>query len=84
VQEEEPKQFFTEIDRLISMGINQADINKLKGAGLCTILGILMTTRKEITSIKGLSDAKVDKIYEAAMKIEQAGFLNGMELYTRR
>lgn len=29
-----------------------------------------MTTRKEITSIKGLSDAKVDKIYEAAMKIE--------------
>lgn len=39
-----------------------------------------MTTRKELVSIRGLSDGKVDKILEAASKLESAGFLNGIEL----
>jgi hypothetical protein len=39
---EEEEQAFTEIDALQEHGINMADIQKLKQAGLSTILSILM------------------------------------------
>jgi meiotic recombination protein DMC1 len=63
-------QIFNDIDLLQNHGINASDINKLKSAGLCTCLGVIMTTRKEMLNIKGISDAKVDKIFEAAAKLE--------------
>lgn len=33
---------FHEIDQLEQHGINTADINKLKSAGMCTVLAVLM------------------------------------------
>jgi hypothetical protein len=33
---------FNEIDKLETLGINAADIGKLKAAGLCTVLSVLM------------------------------------------
>jgi len=30
------------IDDLVKEGINQGDIQKLKGAGICTVIGVLM------------------------------------------
>jgi hypothetical protein len=38
----EMEQPFNEIDKLEQHGINSADIGKLKGAGLCTVLAVLM------------------------------------------
>jgi RecA/RadA recombinase len=35
-------------------------------------------------NIKGLSDAKVDKIIECAMKIEEVGFNDGLVLFEKR
>mmetsp|Transcript_7935 Transcript_7935/g.11693 ORF Transcript_7935/g.11693 Transcript_7935/m.11693 type:complete len:332 (-) Transcript_7935:40-1035(-) len=75
---------FNEVDKLQAMGINAADINKLKSAGLCTVLGVLMTSRKDLIGIKGLSEGKVDKILEAAAKIESANFISGVELRFKR
>lgn len=46
-----------------------ADIKKLKSVGICTVKGIQMTTRKALCNIKGLSEAKVEKIKEAAGKM---------------
>lgn len=46
-----------------------ADIKKLKSVGICTVKGLQMTTRKALTNIKGLSEAKVEKIKEAAGKM---------------
>ncbi|KAI7866997.1 RecA family ATPase Dmc1 [Spinellus fusiger] len=46
------------------------DINKLKLAGICTIRGVQMSTRKYLLRIKGLSEAKVDKIKDAAYKLQ--------------
>lgn len=63
-----------EIDKLQDMGINAADITKLKSAGLCTVSSILMATKKELGNIKGITDQKIEKIQEAALKIEQGGF----------
>jgi meiotic recombination protein DMC1 len=81
---EEVTTYFNDIDLLSSKGVGQAEINKLKSAGLCTVLGVLMTTRKELTNIKGLSDQKVDKILQAASELESAGFINGVELRDKR
>jgi meiotic recombination protein DMC1 len=51
------------------------DINKLKAAGICTIAAVLHTTTKSLANIKGLSEAKVDKIREAAKSQKQVGFM---------
>mmetsp|Transcript_51763 Transcript_51763/g.129969 ORF Transcript_51763/g.129969 Transcript_51763/m.129969 type:complete len:167 (-) Transcript_51763:241-741(-) len=67
------------------MGINMADINKLKGAGYATVMSVIQSTSKELTQIKGLSDAKVDKILEAARKLEACNaFMSGSVLMTKR
>ena len=36
------------------------------------------STKKEMLSIKGITDVKAEKIFEAASKIEQMGFQSGM------
>ncbi|KAG0953210.1 hypothetical protein G6F57_002160 [Rhizopus arrhizus] len=51
-------------------GIGVADIIKLKTAGLCTVRGVQMMTKRSLLKIKGLSETKVDKIKEAALKIQ--------------
>lgn len=42
-------------------------MKKLRDAGLCTVEGVAYTPRKDLLQIKGISDAKVDKIVEAGM-----------------
>lgn len=66
----------TPIDKLQDHGINAGDINKMKAAGICTIKGMLMVTRKELLSIKGISDQKLDKMIEAAQKSEVNNIFN--------
>jgi meiotic recombination protein DMC1 len=70
IEDEEMDLDFKSIDALQDSGVNVADINKLKGAGICTIKGLLMVTRKELLNIKGISDVKIDKMIEAANKQE--------------
>jgi hypothetical protein len=36
-----------------------------------------MATKKELTNIKGINEAKIDKILEAGKKIENHGFMTG-------
>ena len=73
-----------EIDRLTEAGIATADISKLKAAGIFTVPGVHMQCRKDLVAIKGLSDAKVDKIIEAARKLSACGFVNGVVFQQRR
>uniref|UniRef100_A0A8C8JTG9 Meiotic recombination protein n=1 Tax=Oncorhynchus tshawytscha TaxID=74940 RepID=A0A8C8JTG9_ONCTS len=63
---------------------NMADLKKLKSVGICTVKGIQMTTRRALCNIKGLSEAKVDKIKEAAGKILTNGFLTAFEYSAKR
>lgn len=44
---------YNEIDKLESEGINVADIKKLKTAGYCTIMSVIMVMKKELEGIKG-------------------------------
>ena len=72
------------IDKLQDFNINVADINKLKSAGICTAKGLLMVTRKELLNIKGITDVKVDKMIEAAQKIESLGFSKATDIMVKR
>ncbi|XP_075908743.1 meiotic recombination protein DMC1/LIM15 homolog isoform X2 [Petromyzon marinus] len=80
----EEESFFQDIDMLQKHGINVADIKKLKTVGICTIRGIQMSTRKTLCNIKGISEAKVDKIKEAVSKIIEPGFLTALEYGEKR
>nr|CCC92949.1 unnamed protein product [Trypanosoma congolense IL3000] len=73
-----------EIDRLTEQGVATADITKLRQAGIFTVAGIHMQCRKDLVLIKGLSEAKVDKIIEAARKLADCGFTNGTEYLQQR
>ncbi|CAG8794611.1 19934_t:CDS:10 [Gigaspora margarita] len=77
--EEEEELFYTEIDELQNHGIGAADITKLKSAGICTVRAIHMTTRRNLCKIKGLSEAKVDKLKETASKLQSASFMTATE-----
>jgi len=37
-----------------------------------------MDVKKNLCKIKGISEAKLDKIIECAMKLEKMGFTNGL------
>ncbi|KAK7072995.1 Meiotic recombination protein dmc1 [Halocaridina rubra] len=77
--------FFTDIDDLQAHGINVVDIKKLKSAGICTVKGVQMTTRRKLCNIKGLSEAKVDKIKEVAAKLSGGdGFVTALVVCERR
>nr|CAB3490895.1 unnamed protein product [Digitaria exilis] len=71
---------FESIDKLIAQGINAGDVKKLQDAGIYTCNGLMMHTKKSLTGIKGLSEAKVDKICEAAEKLLSQGFMTGSDL----
>lgn len=82
--EQEESLTSSSIDRLQEYSINAADINKLKSAGICTVKGLLMVTRKELLNIKGITDVKIDKMIEAAQKLESLGFYKATEIMEKR
>ncbi|XLR35640.1 hypothetical protein S83_063540, partial [Arachis hypogaea] len=65
-------------------GIAALDIKKLKDAGICTIESVAYTPRKDLLQIKGISEAKVDKIIEAATKLVPMGFTSASQLHAQR
>ncbi|KAI0964085.1 hypothetical protein AcW1_000986 [Taiwanofungus camphoratus] len=73
--------YFDSVDELQQHGINVQDILKLKAAAINTVSGVNMTTRRQLLKIKGMSEAKVEKIKEAAHKI-LVGPLSADRIYT--
>ncbi|KAK8645032.1 hypothetical protein V6N13_118888 [Hibiscus sabdariffa] len=72
------------VEQLQESGIASLDIKKLKDAGLCTVESIAYTPRKDLLQIKGISEAKVDKIMEAASKLVPLGFTSASQLHAQR
>ena len=56
----------TPIKALEEKGINGGDIKKLEEAGFHTVEAVAFTPKKHLVLVKGLSEAKVDKIVDAA------------------
>ncbi|CAA7057097.1 unnamed protein product [Microthlaspi erraticum] len=56
------------IKTLIDQGIDAEDVKKLEDAGIYTCNRLIYLTKKYLTGVTGLSEAKVDEIWEAAEK----------------
>jgi DNA repair protein RAD51 len=64
----------TPIKALEEKGINAGDIKKLEEAGFHTVESVAFTPKKALVLVKGLSEAKVEKLIEACQKIVNLGF----------
>ncbi|BFZ60511.1 Meiotic recombination protein dmc1 [Saitoella coloradoensis] len=84
ISAEEEEELFYDIDELQNHGIGQADIQKLRASGICTVTAVQMWTRRNLLKIKGFSEAKVDKLKEAATKLCPASFNTAMEVSHQR
>ena len=64
VEEEEEFTGPTLINKLEEFGISAADVKKLMEAGFQTVESITFTAKKNLITIKGLTETKIDKIME--------------------
>ncbi|KAL6226860.1 hypothetical protein ACLB2K_000820 [Fragaria x ananassa] len=72
------------VEQLQASGIASIDVKKLRDAGLCTVEAVAYSPRKDLLQIKGISEAKVDKIIEAASKLVPLGFTSASQLHAQR
>eukprot|EP00010_Vexillifera_abyssalis_P002471 CAMPEP_0201549758 /NCGR_PEP_ID=MMETSP0173_2-20130828/6210_1 /ASSEMBLY_ACC=CAM_ASM_000268 /TAXON_ID=218659 /ORGANISM="Vexillifera sp., Strain DIVA3 564/2" /LENGTH=339 /DNA_ID=CAMNT_0047959549 /DNA_START=25 /DNA_END=1044 /DNA_ORIENTATION=- len=72
------------VERLETSGVSAADVNKLRAAGFHTVEAVAFSTKKALIEIKGISDAKADKIQTAAAKLVPMGFTSAKEYATSR
>ncbi|KAM7394939.1 hypothetical protein PAMA_006602 [Pampus argenteus] len=70
--------------RLEQCGISASDIKKLEDAGFHTIEAVAYAPKKELLNIKGISEAKADKILTEAAKLVPMGFTTATEFHQRR
>eukprot|EP00981_Chlorochromonas_danica_P015130 scaffold10649_cov214-Ochromonas_danica.AAC.4 len=77
---------FRLVTELQSAGVNVSDIKKLQEAGYVTIGSVLQCATRDLLAIKGLTEARVEKIREAAKKLDCRGnsFKTGLEVKERR
>ncbi|RTG84615.1 DNA repair protein RAD51 [Schistosoma bovis] len=72
------------IQKLESAGIAAADVKKLREAGFHTVESIQFVPKKTLLAVKGISEAKADKIIEAAQKLVPFGFTTATEFHQKR
>ncbi|XP_076785614.1 DNA repair protein RAD51 homolog 1 isoform X2 [Arvicanthis niloticus] len=72
------------ISRLEQCGINANDVKKLEEAGYHTVEAVAYAPKKELINIKGISEAKADKILAEAAKLVPMGFTTATEFHQRR
>ncbi|CAG8631575.1 11723_t:CDS:2 [Gigaspora rosea] len=84
-EQEEQGMIYTPISALEEFGINASDIKKLSDNGYTTVQAIAFSPRKALLTIKGISEAKVDKIQAEAFKLApKMGFETATEVKERR
>ncbi|KAK8738061.1 hypothetical protein OTU49_017426 [Cherax quadricarinatus] len=65
-------------------GISAADIKKLEEAGYYTVEAVAFAPKKALLGIKGVSEAKADKILAEASKLVPMGFTTATEFHQKR
>ncbi len=65
-------------------GISAVDVKKLMEAGFHTVESVAYTPKKTLLLVKGISEAKADKIIAEAAKIVPMGFTTATAIHQRR
>jgi DNA repair protein RAD51 len=74
----------TPINQLETAGINATEVKRLIEGGFHSLEAVYFTPKKALLLIKGLTEAKVDKILEAATKLRPNSFKTATELLIKR
>jgi len=84
--DEEEHKSYLEIEHLEQQKVSSADIKKLKDASYFTVESVAYSPRKQLLEIKGISDAKVDKLQSAAHSLlkSRMAFMTATEYYKKR
>nr|WCZ58603.1 DNA repair protein RAD51 homolog 1 [Andalucia godoyi] len=69
----------TPIEKLEEQGIAAADVKKLKEAGYFTVEAVAYVQKRNLLNVRGISEAKCDKIVDAAAKFVQMGFTSAKD-----
>ncbi|KAB0803275.1 hypothetical protein PPYR_00245 [Photinus pyralis] len=72
------------LSKLEGNGITAADIKKLKESGYCTVESVAYAPKKFLLTIKGISEAKADKILDEATKLVPMGFSTASDFHVKR
>ncbi|KAL3183648.1 hypothetical protein MRX96_033748 [Rhipicephalus microplus] len=72
------------IQKLEGNGIGAADIRKLEEAGFHTVEAVAYAPKKQLLTIKGISEAKADKLLAEAAKMVPLGFTTATEIHQKR
>ncbi|KAJ2720108.1 recombinase rad51 [Coemansia sp. Benny D115] len=72
------------IQHLEQVGVSAADVKKLAEAGYHTVEAVAYTPRKQLLTIKGFAETKVDKILAEAAKIVPMGFTTAADYHLKR
>ncbi|XP_072032173.1 DNA repair protein RAD51 homolog 1 [Amphiura filiformis] len=72
------------VSKLENQGISANDVKKLEEAGMHTVEAVAYATKKELCHIKGISEAKCDKILNEAMKLVPMGFTTATQFHQQR
>eukprot|EP00002_Diphylleia_rotans_P038194 TRINITY_DN865_c0_g1_i1.p1 TRINITY_DN865_c0_g1~~TRINITY_DN865_c0_g1_i1.p1 ORF type:complete len:337 (-),score=71.08 TRINITY_DN865_c0_g1_i1:192-1202(-) len=83
-EEEEVESGPMPISRLEQCGISATDVKKLQEAGFHTVESVAYTTKKVLLNVKGVSEAKADKLLAEASKLVPMGFTTAAEYHRQR
>ncbi|XP_065833298.1 DNA repair protein RAD51 homolog 1 [Oscarella lobularis] len=72
------------VNRLEGSGISANDVKKLEEAGFHTVEAVAYAPKKQLIAIKGISEAKADKLLNEAIKLVPMGFTTATEFHQRR
>jgi len=72
------------VTKLEGNGIVAADIKKLQESGFYTVESVAYATKKALSLIKGISEAKADKMIAEATKLVPMGFTTAHEIHKER
>ncbi len=72
------------VSALEAHGVSGPDVKKLREAGYNTIESIVYAPKKNLLAIKGISEAKADKIVAEGQKLVPTGFTTATEMHLRR
>ncbi|KAK9378245.1 Rad51-domain-containing protein [Kockiozyma suomiensis] len=74
----------TPLSNLEGGGITASDLRKILEAGFNTVESIAYTPKRQLLAIKGISEAKADKLLTEASKMVPMGFTTATEYHQRR
>ena len=72
------------VQQLEMNGISAGDVKKLAEGGFATVESVAYATKKTLVAVRGLSEAKVEKILAAASKLVPMGFQTATDVHRQR